>query len=357
MELAELLAYRPVPAAGILVMLTSRCPLRCAHCSTSSTMDGVDAEPGRLLRFVESLATAERPEVLMLTGGEPLLLPDLVVALAGAARRVGTRTALLTGAFFAAVDPPPAPLWRAIRAVDHLSVSIDAHHERQVRRADAFRLLHRVLDAGVAASVHTVGTGPDDPYLAELTAHAGREFGGRMPVLANTVRAVGRGTRVTGAAARRPVRPGGVLPCAMAAWPVITADGTVVACCNQDVVERRPVPAHLRLGHVGTDGWAAVRARLLDSPVLRAIRSTGPAYLQPSADYCGTCRTLTADALATADRLAAGPVGELLDRHAALVQVRAGPVAFVRRHGVARYGALVAPAGHGPIPGGPERTR
>src|SRR6185312_12059206 len=86
-----------------------------------------------------------------------------------------------------------APVWRAMLAMDHVSVSIDAYHERQVRRGDAFRLLRRVLDAGVAASIHTVGTGPDDPYLADLTAHVGREFGGRMPVLANTLRALGRG--------------------------------------------------------------------------------------------------------------------------------------------------------------------
>ena len=94
---------------------------------------------------------------------------------------------------------------------------------------------------------------------------------------------------------------------------------------------------------LGTDDWAGVRARLLASPALRMIRVTGPVYLQPAADYCGTCRTLSADALATAERLAAGPVGELLDRHAARVQVRAGPVAFARRHGVARYAALVGP--------------
>jgi hypothetical protein len=348
MELAELFAHRPVPGAGVLVTLTTRCPLRCAHCSTGSTMDGADPDAAQLLRFVESFATGEPPEVLMLTGGEPLLRPDPAEALAWAARRAGTRTALLTGAFFAATDPPPAPLWRAMRAMDHVSVSIDAYHERQVRRSDAFRLLHRVLDAGVAASIHTVGTGPDDPYLADLTAHVGREFGGRMPVLANTLRALGRGTGLAGAAGSArsaAVRPGRVLPCAMAAWPVITADGTVVACCNSDVVERRPVPEHLRLGHLGVDDWAGVRARLLQSPVLRMIRTTGPAYLQAASDYCGTCRTLSADALANADRLAAGPVGELLDRHAAQVQTRAGPVAFARRHGVARYAALVAPGG------------
>jgi hypothetical protein len=141
----------------------------------------------------------------------------------------------------------------------------------------------------------------------------------------------------------------------MAAWPVIAHDGTVVACCHQETVDRRPVPDHLRLGHIDVDDWVTVRGRALSSPVLRMIRSTGPTYLtthqsaasgacrsdQPG--YCTTCRRLSERpaALDLAHRLAAGPAGQLLDRHATRVQVEAGPVAFVRRHGYGRYADLV----------------
>lgn len=102
MELAELVGLRPFPAAGLLLGLTRRCPLRCGHCSTGSDLT-VREEPdaGQLLRFVGSFTEENRPDVVMLTGGEPLLLPTLAGELSFLARRAGSRTAVLSGMFFA----------------------------------------------------------------------------------------------------------------------------------------------------------------------------------------------------------------------------------------------------------------
>jgi hypothetical protein len=346
MDLAELVALRPVPCAGLLLTVTQRCPLRCAHCSSASTMHGSDRDHGSLRRFIGSFTPDDRPDVLMITGGEPLLLPDLVAELAASARAAGTRSAVLTGAFFARDRRMPDRILRAARAVDHFSVSIDVHHEREVPRADVFRLLRTVLRAGTPVSLHLVGTGPVDPYLAGLTADVRSTFGDAVPMLVNTVRAVGRAA--AWAAATRPAdTTGAVLPCAMAAWPVVAPDGTVVACCNQDTVDRRPVPAHLRLGHVDTDDWPTVRGRALSSPVLRAVRITGPTYLLARAGaglgYCQGCRRLGdhREAMATAAVIGSGALGELLDRQTAQTQVDAGPVAFLRRHACAPYADLV----------------
>ena len=38
MHIAQILALRPVPAAGAFLTLTRRCPLSCAHCSTNSML-------------------------------------------------------------------------------------------------------------------------------------------------------------------------------------------------------------------------------------------------------------------------------------------------------------------------------
>jgi hypothetical protein len=360
MELAEIVRLRPGLCAGLLLTLTRRCPLACAHCSTASTMAGEEPDAGDLLRFVDSFTGADRPELVFLTGGEPLLLPGLVEDLAVAARRAGTRSVVLTGAYFARQGRAPRRIMRAIEAVDHFSVSLDAFHEREIPRADVFALLRRVLDMGIAVSVHAVGSGPDDPYLADLTAHTRRVFADRVPLLVNTVRKVGRAASwnnaspVTGPVASRP------LPCAMAAWPTVAFDGTVVACCNQATVDRRPVPAHLRLGHIRVDRWADVRARALASPVLRMVRVVGPTQLAarfaPAPDaartvaeledagYCGGCRRLSErpELVEAVGRVAAGPAGALLDRYAAQRQVAAGPVALLRRHGCAPYAHLVA---------------
>ncbi|MYW31734.1 radical SAM protein, partial [Streptomyces sp. SID2119] len=91
-------------------------------------------------------------------------------------------------------------------------------------------------------------------------------------------------------------------PCSMAAWPVVAFDGTVLACCNQDTVDRRPAPAHLDLGHIGSDDWETVRRRALESPVLRMIRTVGPTHLAARSgaaphpgSYCDGCRALGGD--------------------------------------------------------------
>jgi hypothetical protein len=365
MELGELMLLRPLPGSGVLLTLTRRCPLHCAHCSTRSTMDGEEPDAGDLLRFVESFdgsatgglgAEAVRPEAVMFTGGEPLLLPDLVAELAAAARRAGTRSAVLTGGFFARGGPIPDRVLRAVRAVDHFSVSLDAHHEREVERAHVLLLVRQVLDLGVPASFHLVGTGPDDPYLADVTAEIRRVFGDRVPMLVNTLRRVGRAASwATG----RPAPPAGLraLPCAMAAWPVVAFDGTVLACCNQEVVDRRPAPEHLTLGHIASDDWPTVRERALGSPVLRMVRTMGPTYLRerhiPSEQrnaapgYCEGCRQLSRhpEVLEGARTAAAGAGGALLDQYAAQLQRRGGVVTLVRRHAPSRYAELVALGG------------
>jgi hypothetical protein len=257
-----------------------------------------------------------------------------------------------------------------------------------------------VLDGGTPVSFHITGSGAGDPYLADVTAAVRRAFGDQVPMLVNRTRAVGRAVAWAGpatvtaahatvtaahAAASAPVAasvvgpasrgpglgpgpgpgpgqepdPGRALPCAMAAWPVIAPDGTVLACCNQDVVDRRPAPAHLRLGHIATDSWPEVRARALASPVLRMVRTVGPLHLaarhgaEPAAEpaagpaaggYCASCRALAGrpDLLAAAERDAAGAVGALLDAQAGRMQYEAGAVALVRRHGCAPYADLVA---------------
>ncbi|MDQ0796285.1 radical SAM protein [Streptomyces sp. B1I3] len=348
MELGELVVRRPFPAAGLLLGLTRRCPLSCAHCSTGSGMTVRERpDAGQLARFVGSFTPDDRPDVVMLTGGEPLLLPGLVEELSTLAHSAGARTALLSGMFFARSRRIPAPLLRAITAVDHFSASLDVHHEREIPRADVFRALHRIRETGVAVSFHLTGSGTGDPYLADITRDIEEEFGGRVPSLVNEVRPFGRAA-AWAAPARTVPDTGPVSPCAMAAWPVVAFDGTVLACCNQDTVDLRPVPDHLHLGHIATDDWAAVRRRTQESPVLRMIRTVGPAHLSARSgtpprgtSYCEGCRALGGGAHVTAAGVATGAAGALLDLAAARQGAAGGAVGVVRRHGCAAYAPLV----------------
>ncbi|WGP10193.1 radical SAM protein [Streptomyces sp. SH5] len=366
MELAELVARRPFPAAGLLLGLTRRCPLSCAHCSTGSGLSTRQEPDGRQLeRFVGSFTAENRPDVVMLTGGEPLLLPALAERLSTLARSAGSRTALLSGMFFARSGALPAgrsgtarfgrrrsippAILRAIRSVDHFSASLDVHHEREVSRADVFRALHLVREEGVAVSLHLTGTGGSDPYLADLTRAVEEEFGGHVPCLVNEVRPFGRAASWARATRTGP-DPAAASPCSMAAWPVVAFDGRVLACCNQDTVDRRPAPAHLDLGHIAEDDWATVRRRALESPMLRMLRTVGPAHLAARfgsgprpGSYCDGCRALGGDeaVAAGARSVAGGAAGALLDLTAAMRGSREGAQGVVRRHGCAEYAPLV----------------
>ena len=353
MQLAEIIGLRPVACAGLLVTLTRRCPMSCAHCSTASTMADGHVSRAALLRFFGTFRPAGRPEVVIMTGGEPMLRPRLVAQLAEQARGSGARSVVLTGAFFARGGRIPDPVRRAVDAVDHCSVSLDAYHERQVPRADVFALLHRLLGRGVAVSLHVTGTGRDDPYLADVTSQVSRRFGAQVPMLVSELRAIGRAaswrTAIEQAAAAT------VEPCTLAAWPVVAVDGTITACCSQDVVDGPERPGHLRLGHIASESWAEIRRRSAGSAALRLLRTAGPRYLCDDpldvgaltpARYCATCHALDRGSVTVQRRLAvaAGPVGQLLDEDAARHQVGRGAAGFVRRYGVARYADLVAPA-------------
>jgi hypothetical protein len=242
-----------------------------------------------------------------------------------------------------------------------VAVSIDAFHEEAVPRAQAFRVLHEILDAGRDASIQACGTGAGDPYIADLVRHVSGEFGERVPILVTRLRPAGRGRTLLAAPAQGapgPARRVPAVPCDLASWPVIGFDGTIAACCNQDVIDSGPAAGHLRIGHVSTDSWPRVRDLVTSSPMLRWLRSRGPVQLAgqlgtapPEAGYCAACRSLAGSGAATrlAEAQAARPAFGLIEQQVAALRA-AGPVAFARRHGDPARARLVM-AGY---PGSPE---
>ncbi|MFI6318904.1 hypothetical protein ACIBG8_15350 [Nonomuraea sp. NPDC050556] len=334
MHLAEMAVLRSVPSAGVFLALTRRCPLSCAHCSTESAMDSEEYAPWPFLRLVASFTSEERPEFVAMSGGEALLRPALVRELAESARLSGTRSYLLSGMFFARTGRPVSRALRAaIGAVDHFAASLDRFHEREVSRRAAFRALHEIRSWGTRVSLQITG---DDAYVAELVLEARREFDDEVPMLVAPLRPVGRARTL-------PVPQAGTAgpsPCEMAAWPLVTYDGTVLACCNENLV-RAVRPPHLILGHADRDPWPVLRRRHLESPLIRAIRTFGPNYVSTSdaPGYCGVCVTLHREP-GLGERLA-GVLDSPVERAVRGLLDHRDPQAFARRHGVPAYSALV----------------
>ncbi|GAA4705791.1 radical SAM protein [Phytohabitans rumicis] len=355
MHLAEIVRLRLVPTAGLFLALTRRCPLSCAHCSTESLMTSEQYAEEPFRRIVASFTAQCRPHVLYMSGGEPLLRAGLVRDLAETARAAGTRSGVVSGMYFARGGGKlPAALRRAIAAVDHFTASLDEFHEREVSRADVFRALHEIRQIVPAISLQLTGRDPDDPYLADLIASARREFADEVPMLVGVVNAVGRAKRHDPGTPTTPAShaPGGPQPCLLTSWPLVHYDGTVLACCNQELVARTR-PAHLVLGDAARDPWPVLRERSLRRHLLRGLRLLGPIELRArfqtspadgaSGGYCGTCVTLGTDAGldAALDRYLTSATGSALEAAVQRMAEASPAKAFSGRYGSAPHSELV----------------
>lgn len=355
MHLIEMLALRAVPAAGVSIGVTRRCPLSCAHCSTSS-MPRSEQLPASILKlFVDTFSPDAHPHFMAMSGGEALLRPELVRSLACRARQSGTRSSVLSGLFFARNGRIPKPIQAAVDAVDHFSVSMDVFHEREVPRHHVFSILSILLDQGKHLSMHIAGLQEADPYVDQLVLQVRSRFGDRIPMLVNTLSAFGRAREfivrlASGSESCNTAEPN---PCTMAAWPVVSFDGVVAACGNDNLIGR--VPEHLKIGDIRTDSWADIHARCTQGHMPKALRTYGPEYLRarfgasPAArlkscsGYCDTCINLRHDHVLQENvRIHFNKEStHSLSNSVTQLQLEMGAVGFAKRYSHPRYAELV----------------
>jgi hypothetical protein len=280
------------------------------------------------LRFVSTMDARNRPDYLLITGGEPMLRPQLVSAIAHRVHTFGSKVVLATGMFFATAQKTSKKIQAALDSADHVAVSIDAFHEREVPRGDVFRIVDGLLRQHKSVSFQIVGFDEADPYLTDVTVAIDEAFGEQVPAFVGKIGPKGRGKDILEGMGRQVIEGTGA--CLAASWPVVAYDGTVVACCNQNVVNG-PRASHLVLGNAATDTWSAVRERAMASDALRAIRAFGPVAiskeqsqgLAPCRGYCSTCASLSEHLQfsETVQRMASRPIVNAREALAATVSM------------------------------------
>ncbi|MEK7475042.1 MAG: radical SAM protein [Candidatus Coatesbacteria bacterium] len=135
---------------------TAGCNLRCVHCRRIDVMETVSKEdltPAEGLDLVDQVAGLGRP-ILVLSGGEPLMRPD-IFDLADRAKSRGLRVALATNGTL--IDAPQA---RRIRQAgfDRVAISLDG---ATPATHDAFRGIpgSHVKAVSALRALHALGVG------------------------------------------------------------------------------------------------------------------------------------------------------------------------------------------------------
>lgn len=317
-------------------------------------MQSEELASGVFSRFVDSFSIESHPQFVAMSGGEALLRPQLVEKLAIKSRKSGAKSSVLSGMFFARQGQTPKRIKAAIDAVDHFSISMDEFHEREVPRANTFKVISKLLDSGKHLSIHIAGRDELDTYPDELTTAVRQRFGDHIPMLVNTLSPFGRAkTFMLPSTVKAPAtcnKKPDANPCTMAAWPVIGFDGIVAACGNDNLIGN--LPNHLRLGDIRFDSWDDIKARCTTQSIPMALRTYGPEYLQTrfgasstrcDTGYCNTCIRLehTRDIQAAVEAHMQKSGSKALNKAVIALQVEMGAVEFAKRHSHPRFAELV----------------
>jgi heme b synthase len=163
-------AHRPLTAdaderflpALVAWEITRSCVLSCAHCRAAAHRGPYEGElsTGECYRVLDEIASVSKP-ILILTGGEPLLRPD-VFDIARRGTALGLRVVLATCGSVVTAENAREMRESGIRRV---SVSLDGGG---AEFHDAFRGIAHLREAGVEFQVNTTVTRRNAGQLGEI---------------------------------------------------------------------------------------------------------------------------------------------------------------------------------------------
>ncbi|MEV0122535.1 radical SAM protein [Streptomyces sp. NPDC050703] len=299
----DILAIRRNRGSSVLLFLTDRCPVGCAHCSVDSRPDSPRITDFALLEsLVDELAAMPELTMVGISGGEPFVERRGLTLAVRRLSDAGKHVVIYTSGFWAA--SPRAPEWidRLLPLTTAIYLSTDAHHvngQGPERFVNAARVIART---GVPIVVQCIDEGDSlAATRASLTEALGPGWPERAELIPTHGLPHGRGAAHYAWQQRTAGRDFG--PCDVVDATVVRYDGRVTVCCNESVIMGAG-PAALRRD--ATDGPAVGRAvrEFHDDDFFRAIGSVGPGALtalplhrdladREFSSICGLCWAMT----------------------------------------------------------------
>lgn len=271
---AEIERIRRLRGRSILLFLTDRCPVGCAHCSVASRANSPTIRDFALFEEIAGWIAGEPAfEVVAISGGEPFVERR---GLTHATRRfaaAGQRIVVFTSGVWA--HPPRTPRWitQVLACCATVYLSTDAFHGSQIEDAVFIRAAQAVAKAGVWLVVQGLNDATTARRIDMLLVEA---FGSDWHLYAevNLIAPLpnGRGKAIFNRAPQTPGEDFG--PCTLVRNPMVRYDGTVVACCNESVLMGHG-PPRLRRRAVTAGELAAAAAAFHDDPLLQVIGNAG----------------------------------------------------------------------------------
>ncbi len=301
--------YRKRFHRALGINVTMKCPLTCAHCSVhSGPTRGEKLDRDVIVRALREIGAHGKIRKLSISGGEPFAAREVLQAILQVAAEHHIDALVTTSAYWAVGRQRACHFLAEFPGLTHLLVSADEYHEPFVPLAYVKNALLAALRCNIVPELAIrVWDVQADPFLERLTAALGVDLLEQVGIDLERIQPVGRGADLPlPPMAQRPMvsaLPAGA--CDVAHQPIVDTDGTVLACCNQDLARKNPP---LRLGNLASDSFVTITQAAEQNPLLHALRLWGPRRLAdmvrehgmggklkgtyPQGDICALCDDL-----------------------------------------------------------------
>jgi hypothetical protein len=273
LTLADIERARSTPGATVLLFLTDRCPVGCAHCSVDSRVDSPTITDFEQLQAVlTAIKTTPSISVAGISGGEPFIERRGLMMAVDQLTAAGKHVVPHTSGVWARGE---APQWvRAVlRKSSCIVLSTDGFHADAIDDDTFVRAARTIADEGAWIVVQVLAVESMIDAARRLLADA---FGPHAPEFAelNLIPPLpyGRAQGVFLGGRKRRGETFGA--CQLLNSAVVRYDGTLSPCCNEQVIMGAG-PPRLRRHAQTADG---VRGALHDfetDPLLGAIATAG----------------------------------------------------------------------------------
>lgn len=125
----------PVETFRVGLLITEQCNVACSHCWFSSGPDRTARmELEEALGYIDQAREIPTVEWISFTGGEPFLLPEMLLRLVGYASERGLRTECVTNCFWATTAKAAERMLGRLTdaGLDVVNISVDDFHQRHI---------------------------------------------------------------------------------------------------------------------------------------------------------------------------------------------------------------------------------
>lgn len=268
---------RSTPGLALLLFITDRCPVGCAHCSVDSRSDSPSIANFALFdEILAGICAQPGLSLVGISGGEPFVERRGLCMAVDRLEAAGKDIAIYTSGIWANAKIP-AWIRGVIGRASCIFLSTDAFHAGTVDDARFVRAARTIHQLGTWIIVQVLNI-PQMVQRAEglLRQAFGDDYSASAEIHLLTPLPYGRGQQVFALGPRRRGESFG--PCAILASPVVRYDGVISACCNEPVIMGKG-PERLRGRCASTSQVTDTLASLSNDPLLNIMRDVGAGVL------------------------------------------------------------------------------